>query len=116
VPETHVCQTWQDAVAAFEQLGPSVVVKPIFGGEGRGIMRVDDPDLGHRVFKTLQQMGQIIYLQRFVPHPGYDLRVMVLGEQMWGMRRSSADNWRTNLSRGATATPETIPGEVAQIA
>ncbi|WP_146118528.1 RimK family alpha-L-glutamate ligase [Blastopirellula marina] len=116
VPETHVCQTWQDAVAAFEQLGPSVVVKPIFGGEGRGIMRVDDPDLGHRVFKTLQQMGQIIYLQRFVPHPGYDLRVLVLGEQMWGMRRSSADNWRTNLSRGATATPESIPAEVAEVA
>lgn len=116
VPETHVCQTWQDAVTAFEELGSSVVVKPIFGGEGRGIMRVEDPDLGHRVFKTLQQMGQIIYMQRFVPHPGYDLRVLVLGEQMWGMRRTSADSWRTNISRGAIATPELIPAEVTEVA
>lgn len=116
VPTTHVCQTWQDAMAAFEQLGPSVVVKPIFGGEGRGIMRVEDADLAHRVFKTLQQMGQIIYLQKFVPHPGYDLRVMVLGDTMWGMRRTSADSWRTNLSRGASATPEPIPAEVAEVA
>lgn len=116
VPETHVCQTWQDAMVAFEAMGPSVVVKPIFGGEGRGIMRVEDADLAHRVFKTLQQMGQIIYLQRFVPHPGYDLRVLVLGDTMWGMRRTSADSWRTNLSRGASATPESIPDEVAQVA
>ncbi|PQO25501.1 30S ribosomal protein S6--L-glutamate ligase [Blastopirellula marina] len=116
VPQTHVCQTWQDAMVAFEEMGPSVVVKPIFGGEGRGIMRVEDADLAHRVFKTLQQMGQIIYLQKFVPHPGYDLRVMVLGDTMWGMRRTSADSWRTNLSRGAHATPETVPAEVAEVA
>lgn len=116
VPETHVCQTWQDAMAAFEQLGPSVVVKPIFGGEGRGILRVDDADLAHRVFKTLQQLGQVIYLQKFIPHPGYDLRVMVLGRLMWGMRRTAEDGWRTNLSRGANATPEPIPGEVAEVA
>ncbi len=116
VPPTHVCQTWQDAMAAFEAMGPSVVVKPIFGGEGRGIMRVDDADLAHRVFKTLQQMGQIIYLQKFIPHPGYDLRVLVLGETMWGMRRTSADSWRTNLSRGAAATPDAVPDDVAQVA
>ncbi|QDU76262.1 Ribosomal protein S6 modification protein [Bremerella volcania] len=116
VPQTHVCQTWQDAMDAFEELGPSVVVKPIFGGEGRGIMRVEDADLAHRVFKTLQQMDQIIYLQKFVPHPGYDLRVLVLGEMTWGMRRTSADSWRTNLSRGASASAESIPDEVAQVA
>jgi len=116
VPPTHVCQTWHDAMAAFEEMGPSVVVKPIFGGEGRGIMRVDDADLAHRVFKTLQQMGQIIYLQKFIPHPGYDLRVLVLGDKMWGMRRTSADSWRTNMSRGASATAEPIPAKVAQVA
>lgn len=116
VPQTHVCQTWQDAMVAFEDMGPSVVVKPIFGGEGRGIMRVEDADLAHRVFKTLQQMGQIIYLQKYVPHPGYDLRVLVLGDRMWGMRRTSADSWRTNLSRGASATPGPIPNEVAHVA
>lgn len=116
VPETHVCQTWQDAMAVFEDLGPSLVVKPIFGGEGRGIMRVDDVDLAHRVFKTLQQTGQVIYLQKFVPHPGYDLRVLVLDGQMWGMHRHSADSWRTNLSRGATAEAANVPDEVATMA
>ncbi|GAA4438067.1 RimK family alpha-L-glutamate ligase [Bremerella cremea] len=113
VPETHVCQTWQEAMQSYEMLGPSVVVKPIFGGEGRGIMRVESADLAHRVFKTLQQLGQVIYLQKFISHPGYDLRVLVLENQMWGMRRSSQDDWRTNLSHGATATPEPIPPEIA---
>ena len=116
VPETHVCQTWQDAMESYELLGPSVVVKPIFGGEGRGIMRIDDADLALRAFKTLQQLGQVIYLQPFIRHPGYDLRVLMLGERMWGMRRTAADSWRTNLSRGATALPATIPAEIAELA
>ncbi len=116
VPETCVCQTWQAAMQAFEQLGANVVVKPIFGGEGRGVMRVDDPDLALRVFKTLDQLREVIYVQRFVPHAGYDLRVLVLGDQLWSMRRTAADTWRTNLSRGATAQPEAIPAHLAQLA
>lgn len=116
VPETHVCQTWQDAMESYELLGSAVVVKPIFGGEGRGIMRIDDADLALRAFKTLQQLGQVIYLQPFIRHPGYDLRVLVLGERMWGMRRTAADSWRTNLSRGGTALPAPIPAEIAELA
>lgn len=115
VPETIVCQTWQDGVAAYEQLGPHTVVKPLFGSEGRGIMRVDDPELAHRVFKTLQRSGSVIYVQKFIDHPGHDLRVLLLGEKLWGMRRSSDSDWRTNLSRGGTATLAEVPAELAEI-
>lgn len=34
-PPTHVSQDWQSALAAFHTLGDDVVVKPLFGGEGR---------------------------------------------------------------------------------
>ena len=43
---TITCQTWQAAMAAFEELGGDVVVKPMFGGEGRGITRVSMTRLG----------------------------------------------------------------------
>ena len=35
-----------EALAAFEALGGDVVVKPLFGSEGRGLVRVTDPELG----------------------------------------------------------------------
>jgi ribosomal protein S6--L-glutamate ligase len=105
VPATWVGQTAEDAMAAFERLGGDVVVKPLFGGEGRGITRVSDEQLALRAFKLLEQLGAVIYLQQYVPHQGFDLRLLVIGERVLAMKRSNAADWRTNLSRGATATP-----------
>ena len=104
-PDTHVSQSWQAAMRGFEELGGDVVLKPLFGGEGRGITRVSDRDLAERAFKMLEQLGAVIYQQQFIAHEGSDLRILLLGEQAWGMRRRNAGDWRTNVSRGATTEP-----------
>ncbi|MCX7423593.1 MAG: RimK family alpha-L-glutamate ligase [Planctomycetia bacterium] len=109
VPETIVCEASDDALAAFEQLGRDVVVKPIFGSEGRGIMRVSDPDLALRTFRTLERLQAALYLQRFVNHPGYDIRVLVLdGKILGGMKRVSDGDFRTNVSRDGRGEPHTV--------
>lgn len=100
VPATVVCEDSDDALAAFERLGGDVVVKPIFGSEGRGILRVSDPDLALRTFRTLERLDAMLYLQRFVEHRGFDIRVLVLdGRVLGGMRRVSEGDFRTNVSR-----------------
>lgn len=104
-PRTLVCQTVEDALAGFEALGGQVVVKPLFGGEGRGILRVEDRDLASRVFKTLVQLNAVLYLQEFIPHLGYDIRLFLVGEHVLAMRRCNPHDWRTNVSRGATTEP-----------
>src|SRR3569623_2405759 len=48
VPRTIVCQTADEALQAFEQLGADDVVKPLFGSEGRGIARVVDAAIALR--------------------------------------------------------------------
>ena len=63
-PPTVVCQTRDAALAAFEQLGGDVLIKPLFGGEGRGILRVQDADMAWRACGTLQQLGQVMYVQK----------------------------------------------------
>jgi ribosomal protein S6--L-glutamate ligase len=104
VPETIVCEHEDSAMVAFAQLGGDVVVKPIFGAEGRGIVRVSDPDLAHRTFRTLMRLNSVLYLQQFVDHGGYDVRIMVLdGHVLGGMRRCSAADFRTNVARDAKA-------------
>ncbi len=100
VPATVVCENSDDALVAFERLCGDVVVKPIFGSEGRGILRVSDPDLALRTFRTLERLDAVLYLQRFVDHPGCDIRVLVLdGRVLGGMRRVSDGDFRTNVSR-----------------
>jgi len=116
VPPTVVCQTVDDAMMAFEELGGDVVIKPLFGGEGRGICRAADTDLAFRTFKTLSQISAVLYVQQFVPHEGCDWRLFVLGERVFGMRRRNPLDWRTNISRGATAEPLIVDDELADMA
>ena len=104
-PATVVCQTATDALEGFGRLGGDVVVKPLFGGEGRGIMRIEDADLAQRVFHTLQQVGAVIYLQEFIPHDGFDIRLLLIGDRVLAMRRRNPHDWRTNISRGAVGEP-----------
>jgi ribosomal protein S6--L-glutamate ligase len=101
VPATFVCQEAEEAMAGFERLGEDVVVKPIFGSEGRGMVRVTDRDIAWRTFKTLERIQAVIYLQEFIHHPGWDLRVFVLGGRILGsMRRHSQSGWKTNVAQG----------------
>ncbi|MCO6044860.1 RimK family alpha-L-glutamate ligase [Aeoliella sp. ICT_H6.2] len=103
VPRTHVCQTADAAMQAFGELGGDVVLKPLFGGEGRGITRIADESFALRAFKLVEQLGGVIYLQEFIEHEGYDIRVMLVGDKPLAMRRRNQLDWRTNVSRGARA-------------
>src|SRR4051812_2989867 len=115
-PRTICCQTPDEAMIAFEQLGGDVVLKPLFGSEGRGITRLTDENLALRAFKTLAQLGAVLYLQEFIPHEGHDIRLLLIGERVLGMRRSNKLDWRTNISRGATAESFTADDSLAKIA
>jgi ribosomal protein S6--L-glutamate ligase len=116
VPRTFVCQEADAALAAFDTLGQDVVLKPLFGAEGRGITRLTDPELALRAFRMLEQLQAVIYLQEFIPHEGCDLRIMILGEHVLGMRRMNREDWRTNVSRGAETAPLEVTTELAALA
>jgi tetrahydromethanopterin:alpha-L-glutamate ligase len=107
VPLTWTGQSATEALTAFEALGGDVVIKPLFGSEGRGLVRVSDRELAWRTCHTLERLGAVLYLQRMIRHPGHDVRVFVLGGQVLGsMRRySRAPEWRTNVSLGGRAEP-----------
>lgn len=109
VPWTIACQNRDEALEAFEKLGGDVVVKPLFGGEGRGMIRVQDKDMAWRVLSTLQQTRSVMYLQQFFEHFGYDIRVLFVGERHFSIRRYVQDGgWRTNVAQGSRAEPHAI--------
>ncbi len=105
VPSTVVCENAEAALEALGRLGGDVVVKPVFGSEGRGIVRVSDPDLALRTFRTLERIQAVLYVQRFIENEGFDVRVLVLGRQVLGaMRRRANGDFRANVS--CRAIPE----------
>jgi ribosomal protein S6--L-glutamate ligase len=115
-PRTICCQSADDAMTAFADLGGDVVLKPLFGSEGRGIARLNDDALALRAFKMLAQLGAVLYLQEFIPHQGHDIRLLIIGERILAIRRRNRLDWRTNISRGATAEPFTPDDAMIEMA
>jgi RimK family alpha-L-glutamate ligase len=101
VPETRVGEDFSKAMEGFRQLSGDVVIKPLFGSRGAGIVRVTDPDIASRTFHALQMGGYIFYLQKFIPHNNRDIRVLVIGDECLAAMERVGDNWKTNISVGA---------------
>ncbi len=102
-PRTISCERPGDALEAFAELGGDVIVKPLFGSMGVGMVRVDDPDVAQRVFRALELERAVYYLQETLPHAGRDVRALVVGEQVVASIERSGGGWRTNLARGGRA-------------
>ncbi len=101
-PPTIVCERYDDAMQAFERLGGDVVVKPLFGAMGNGIVRVEDRDLAHRTFRALELERAVYYVQRTIAPAGRrNLRVLVVGGEVAGAMERVSDSWRANVARGA---------------
>jgi RimK family alpha-L-glutamate ligase len=107
-PETVVCETAEGAFEAFRAMG-DVVVKPLFGSMGLGMSRVSDEDMAWRVFRVIETVRGIYYLQRFIPHGGRDVRAFVVGQRVLGAIERRSEGWRTNFSRGAEVRPFALP-------
>ncbi|MCC9602013.1 RimK family alpha-L-glutamate ligase [Stieleria sp. JC731] len=114
VPETHVVQNRNDALAAFDSLGGDCVIKPIFGGEGRGVMRVQDRELAWTCFSTLEQLQASIVVQRFVSPGGRDTRLLVIGDRVLGFRRTNEKSFRTNVAGGATCDMIAVDSKLSE--
>jgi RimK family alpha-L-glutamate ligase len=109
-PETVVCEGAAEAMNAVRTMR-DVVIKPIFGSMGHGLIRVSDPDLAFRVVRSLEQLRSVFYVQRVIDHAGCDIRVFVVGGRVLGAieRRGADGDWRTNVARGAAAKPFALP-------
>ncbi len=115
VPETVVTESVTEALQAFEWLGRDVVLKPIFGSQGMGMVRVTDSEVARRVFHALELGNYVFYLQQFIPHQNRDMRVFIIGDECAAAMLRQADNWKTNVAQGATPVPYDAPAEIVSL-
>jgi RimK family alpha-L-glutamate ligase len=100
--------------------GQALVLKPLFGSQGKGLQLVGSVDGVHHALPDLKQgYGALAYLQRFVPpltQPGFDWRVLVVGGRaVTAMRRVSA-HWVHNVAQGARCEPAVLDVPLAGLA
>ena len=110
----------QQLVMRESAAGRALVLKPLFGSQGKGLQRVGFVDGVHRPLPSLDVgYGGLAYLQRFIPalaEPGFDWRVLVVGGRaVTAMRRVSA-HWVHNIAQGARCEPARLDADLARLA
>ena len=58
----------------------------------------------------------MLYIQEFIPHGHYDLRLLVLGSKVIASMKRVASSWKTNISLGAEPVHYDPPSEIKEIA
>jgi tetrahydromethanopterin:alpha-L-glutamate ligase len=104
------------AIARAETKAAPLVLKPLFGSQGRGLRLIRQPD---HLPPPREVAGGVYYLQRFVgvERSGYhDFRLLVIrGRVIAAMQRHSM-NWITNVKRGGRPVPALINDDLREMA
>jgi tetrahydromethanopterin:alpha-L-glutamate ligase len=118
IPHTTITSDVDIAQQTLEEYG-SAIVKPIFGSQGKGIVKLENtqPDLQSKLAALLHERG-VLYVQEFVPNPGRDIRVFVVGEEALGAiyRVSLNGSFVSNLSQGGTPVACKVTEELQEFA
>ncbi len=117
-PKTIVVENVEEGINAFFELGEDIVLKPLFGSMGRGIIRINDLETAYDVFRVYENFFFVIYLQEFVPHGNRDIRAFIVGDEIVAsMYRISRDNsWKTNICQGAIPKPCILDEQLSELA
>lgn len=109
-PKTYVALSSESVDEAAEALGYPVVLKPFIGSWGRMISIAKDNQTLDTIVELRESIPNPIehmyYLQDFVERPPRDIRAIVAGDDIIATvyRNAAANEWRTNVARGATTT------------
>ena len=101
--------------------GHALVLKPLFGSQGKGLQRVGRVDGVHRALAgtrpgSRRGRATCSASSNPSPTPGFDWRVLVVGGRaVTAMRRVSA-HWIHNVAQGARCEPAALRPDLAEIA
>ncbi len=119
-PKTHISFSPEAAVETLEKEGYPLVIKPIIGSWGRGVIPLKDRDTADAIIEVRElndgPLDRIYYLQEMVKRPPRDIRAIVVGDQVIAaMYRTSTGGFKTNIALGAEPIPCEITKELEDI-
>jgi len=115
VPRSIVTENLDAALDGFSSLGEDIIVKPIIGSRGRGVIRITDREIAWRIFDTLLRSNQVIFMQEYLPHGLQDIRTLVFGKKVIAAMYRVSKNWKSNISEGAIPKPCKIDESLEQL-
>jgi len=116
VPETASSENFFAGYNAVKEFGQAVV-KPLRGGQGYGIFKVDDPDVAMHIFSSFANLNKPIYVQKYLDKMGAgDYRVIVVGGEVIGTEFRKGKGWKSNVAMGGSARVVKADSELRELA
>ncbi len=105
-PKTYFSFSSDSASENLEKVGYPLVIKPVIGSWGRGVMPIQDKDTMEAIVEvreiTDSPHDRIYYLQEMISRPQRDIRVITVGDEpVAAMYRKSSGGFKTNIASGA---------------
>ena len=110
-PRTRVCEGPVHAAAYAEGLARTLVVKPLFGSQGKGIGQISS----QRELPAPETVDNIYYMQDFVAPHGEtfeDWRVLATRHRIIAAMSRTGTTWLTNIHQGGRATAHAPDAEM----
>lgn len=103
-PRTFAVEGIDAAREILERESVPLVIKPLFGAQGRGIKRIESvSDLPPR-----ETVNDTYYLQHYIERVGppfHDYRVFVCAGRAVALMRRRSNDWISNVNRGGSPEP-----------
>jgi len=119
-PEVRVAFTEESALAAIEEMGYPVVLKPAVGSWGRLLAKVNDRDAAEALLEHKTVLGSyhhsIFYIQKYVEKHGRDIRAFVVGDECIAAIYRTSPHWITNTARGGRASACPLDDAITSVA
>jgi len=105
-PKTYFSFSADAARENLEKVGYPMVIKPVIGSWGRGVIPLKDKDTADAIIEQREitdgPLDRIFYLQEMIDRPPRDIRVITIGDKaVAAMYRKSLGNFKTNIALGA---------------
>jgi len=119
-PKTYFTFSSEAALENLEKIGYPMVIKPVVGSWGRGVMPLKDRDTADAIIEVRElndgPLDRIYYLQEMVNRPPRDIRVIVVGDQVVAaMYRTSSGSFKTNIAVGGEPVACEITKELEDV-
>ncbi|ABR55472.1 alpha-L-glutamate ligase, RimK family [Methanococcus vannielii SB] len=118
-PKTIISEDVNKALIAAEKF-EDVVLKPLFGSQGRGLVRVKGRSTVAKLkaLNTFKSNNGVIYLQEFVTNPNNvyrDIRAFAVGDKVVSAMYRKSDSWITNIHQNGVAEKCEVSEELSKL-
>lgn len=117
-PPVWVCESHKEALEIVKRetlAGRKLVLKPLFGNCGRGLLLLDSA----QGLPPAEGVGGIYYLQSYIAQKnqsGRDWRVLVVGGRAVAAMERVSEHWITNRARGGKCLPAVLTDGLRRLA